>query len=227
MKRTLLIWMVLFLCLCGCAAPAKTQPTTAVPTEPAAQRILGTWYTHVDCADLCNQQMQALLGPELAPYFDFTGINVLLQLDLDEDGNFSVTITQEAIDHYTGAITQTTQESLRAYLEQTMAQELNGESLNAYMVRKQLTMEQLLVAAGIDMSQLIYDMVVPLRDIPCTGTYYVHDRLHIAGAVCGYTLTDSTLSLKEAEGESLAAFPALFPLDFFRQELPPLGYIPE
>lgn len=226
MKRFLIIAIALCL-LCACGAPAESKPTTTAPTEPVAERIFGTWYTHIDCTDLCNSQMQALLGPELSPYFDFTGIHVLLQLDLNEGGSFAATITQEAVDDYTGAITETTEASLRAYLEQTMAQELNGESLDAYMVRKQLTMEQLLVAAGIDMPKLIYNMVEPLKAIPCTGTYYVHDRLHIAGAVCDYSLSDSMLSLKKAEGEALAAFPALFPLDFSRQETPPTGFIPE
>lgn len=227
MKRILIIAMALCL-LCACGAPAETKTaTTAIttaPTEPVAERIFGTWYTHINCTDLCNSQMQALVGPELAPYFDLTGVNVLLQLDLNEGGNFSATITQEAIDDYTGAISQITEENLRSYLEETMAEELNGESLDAYMVRKQLTMDMLLVAAGIDLPLLISNMVEPLKAIPCTGTYYVHDRLHIASAVCDYTLTDSMLSLKKAEGEDLAAFPALFPLDFFRQETPPTGW---
>ena len=230
MKKLIILIIVLSLSLCACGAPAEansTTVTTAAPTESVVEKIAGTWYTHIDCTELCNNQMQAQLGQELAPYFDFTGTNVLGQLTLNEGGEFTMTITQEAIDAYTATISETTEACLRAYLEQTMAQELNGESLNAYMVRKSLTMDMLLVAAGIDMPLLIANMIEPLKAVPCTGTYYVHDQLHIAGAVCDFTISDSMLTLEKAEGEALAAFPALLPLDFFRQETPPLGWTTE
>ena len=230
MKKIILLLTAVSLLLCGCGAPAETETTaatTAAATEPAENLMLGTWYAHIDCTDLCNSQMQALLGEELTPYFTFPGMNVLLQLDLNAGGDFSATITQETISSFADAITQITQDNLRSYLEQTMAEELKGESLDAYMVRKQLTMDMLLVAAGIDLPLLISNMVEPLKAIPCTGTYYIHDQLHIAGAVCDYTVSDSTLSLEKAEGENLAAFPALLPLEFFRQETPPLGFISE
>ena len=48
-------------------------------------------------------------------------------------------------------------------------------------------------------------------------TEEVNKMLHIAGTVCAFTLTETTLSIDAPEDSAdLAPFPALFPLEFSR-----------
>jgi len=215
-----IICILLVLCLCGCSAPAvqETTGTTAAPTIPVAERILGVWNVSIDCSDFCNGYILDYMGQELAVYFDFTGIAVDGIFTLLEDGTFTMTISQEAVDAYTQEIDRIMHSNHHDYLEQAIREELNGRTLDAYLEETGLTMDYLLLAAGINLPLMIQDLLDPLRTVPCSGTYYVQDDLlHIAGTVCDFTLTETTLRIEApADTTGLASFPALFPLDFTR-----------
>jgi len=216
-----IICILLVLCLCGCSAPAAentTAGTTAVPTAPAQERILGTWQTAIDCSQICNGYILDTMGAELSHYFDVTGIAAAAPLTLQEDGSFTMDISQEAVDAYAGQVNEIMRGNLHSYLGQTLQEELAGQTLNAYLEETGLTTDDLLVAAGVNISQITNDLLEPLRAIPCSGTYYLlNDSLHIAGTVCSFTLTENTLTVSAPEDTAdLAAFPALFPLKFTR-----------
>ena len=223
MKKLIAILAVLCL-LCGCAAPApaETAATTAVTTEeptlPKAEQICDTWQTTLDCKNSCEEYVLALMGPELAAYFDFTGTTVDATLTLMEDGTFRFTISQEAVDAYTQQIEQVMQRDLRAYLENLLKEKLGGRTMDEYMSESNVTMEGLLADAGIDMALMCNALLEQLRLLPCSGTYFISDEmLHIAGTVCAFTLTETTLSIDAPEDSAdLASFPALFPLEFTR-----------
>ena len=221
MKKVLIFTAVLCLLLCACGAPAReTEPTgtTAAPTAPAEERILGIWQTSIDCSDLCNSYIEATMGTELAHYFDFTGIHLAGTLELKEDGSFTMTISQADVDAYSSEIDRIMHENLYAYLAQVLEEELAGRTMDQYMEETNLTIDHLLIAAGVNMSQMIYDLLDPLRTVPCSGTYYLQeDMLHIAGTVAPFTLAGGLLHIDApAESDGIAAFPALFPLDFTR-----------
>lgn len=216
--------ILLCLCLWACAAPAgeTTAPipteTTAPPTLPLGERISDTWYTAIDCSSFCNDYILQTMGQELAHHFDFTGITVAGVLTLREDGTFTMTITQEAVDAYTREIDRIMQENLHSYLEAWLGDKLTDRTLDQYLRAANITMEDLLIAAGVNIPQMTQDLLDPLRAVPCSGTYYRQDGLlHIAGTVCAYTLTETSLTVSAPEDAAgLAAFPALFPLDFTR-----------
>lgn len=197
--------------------------TTASPINPVEAKMWGNWQTAIDCSWLCSYQIDRVMGQELAHYFDFTGVTVNGKLTLREDGTFTMTIDEAAVQALSQQITQSVQGGLYGYLEQALAEELSGFTLDAYLNATGLTMEDLMTVAGVNMGQLVLDMIQPLRTVPCSGTYFVKDeQLHIAGTVCGFALTEDSLSIYAPvegppDGVSLS-FPALLPLEFIRVE---------
>lgn len=211
--------LCIFLCACGTPAPAETTaPTTEAPTLPRAERIWDTWQVTIDCNKTCSDYILALMGQELASYFDFTGTTVNGILTLQEDGSFTFTITQEAVDAYTQQVETVMHTDLHDYLENLLIEKLNGRTLDEYLFATQVTMEELLVDAGVDLPLMTTALLSQLRVLPCSGTYFERDgMLHIAGTVCAYTLSDTTLQISAPEDPTeLAPFPALFPLEFTR-----------
>ena len=223
MKQIFSLLLAVCLLLCGCArpAPAETTSTTAAteaPTLPKSERIWDTWQTTLDCAESCDNYILKLMGPELAAYFDFTGVTVDATLMLMEDGTFRFTISQEAADAYTRQVDQVMQRDLRSYLEDLIKDKLGDRTMDEYLRAANVTMEDLLLDAGVDTALMSAALLEQLRLLPCSGTYFISDdMLHIAGTVCAFALTETSLRIEAPEDTAdLAAFPALFPLEFTR-----------
>lgn len=211
----LCLLMALCLFLTACGGPAAPE-TTAAPTVPVAERLAGSWETAIDCTDICKSCLLENMGQELAAYFDLSGVCVTGLLTLQSDGSFTMTIQEEAVQAFSQQVKEKMGSGLHGYLEKTLEKELAGFTLDAYLNATGLTIDDLLVMAGLDLDKLSLQMLEPMRTVPCSGTFRVKDsKMYIAGTVCDFAYTQDSLQFSAPE-EATAPFPALFPLTFQR-----------
>lgn len=219
MKKIRIFCFVTALCLilAACGSPAAPEATTE-PTIPVEEKISGSWKTAIDCTDICTNLLLEQMGQELAAYFDLNGVCVNGLLTIQPDGTFTMTIDEAAVLDFSEQVKTAMGNGLHGYLEKTLAEELAGFTLDAYLAATGLSMEDLMVMAGLNLDALVLQMITPMREVPCSGTYRVKDgKMYIAETVCAFTYTQESLQFSSPETEEdIAAFPALFPLTFER-----------
>ena len=242
---TLLLALCLVLCACGEVRSSKddddeeeesettaaTAPeTTAAPTVPETtlaplpadeELILGTWKADMECGGLYNMMMEATLGEEIAAYIDFTGLTLPVYYTFEADGFYTTTIEEEDMQIFATEAATILRNSMRTLLEDMLADQLNGKTLDELLAEQNTTFDQLLKDAGLDVETLANSMLEAMEGTETTAEYSLENgMLILADAEQPYTLDLNTLTVYAPEGltteEEIEMAESMYPMVMIR-----------
>lgn len=127
--RILCLIMVLSVVLCGCSEEKN--------------ELLGTWTGDMDLSEALNASM-ALEGSGMEDYFNFTGFTVELTMVFNEDGTYSMSVSEESVSAAFDTIIAQLSDGMTQYIEDL----LEAEGLD-------MTVEEFLELGGISIDDLI------------------------------------------------------------------------
>ena len=140
MRRFLSIAMVLvmILLLTACGPAEKDQ-------------LLGTWKTEMDLTELFNESMVATADEELREILQVRKFNLTVSLSFYDDDTYVMTVDEEALNATMMAAREDLQAGLEVYLMETVAAAVGFE----------ISLEDILAAAGTSMEELMDDIITP------------------------------------------------------------------
>lgn len=207
---TMLMALCLILCACG-SASNEGEEKELTPEE----MIVGTWKGTVDCGDfLTDSFMEGLGDEEVGSYFDFSGIGFDLVLTFEEDGTFTLEVDEASAEKLGEDVVDVITNGFHDYIEDLLASELGGQSLDDYLADKGVSFEDLMVSMGLDVDGLAETLSSSFTDMGSEGEYSLEDgKLDLDGDISEIKLSEKSLTIYAPEGaEDNEVFDVLFPL---------------
>ena len=210
MKKSIALFLCLVLlvstCLSGCFFEKN--------------KLLGTWTTTVDLADMVNEEMEKS-DPAVAKFVKVKELNVTFNLTFHDDDTYTMKVDQEKLDEALKDMMAGMVDGLMLYLE---------DMLNLEQWGLDMELDQVLEMLNIDLDSLLaeaYDSLVAediFADLDTSGYYYAKDgKLYTGdsydaaksemGVYERYSLKDGVLTINEGTLENeLAEY--IYPMVF-------------
>ncbi len=216
-SRILALFMALVMVLCtfiGCAkkAPEQVQEDAQEEiqeevVEEVPETIIGKWQAKIDCAEMMKESLEGDETTEMFASADFSGITMLLFMEFNEDGTYSLNLDKASGED---AMKQMASRMIPVFKEYLRQEYASAVSVDPSEVTDE-ELDSLLPSIGVESWDGLADMMMQEIDTDemfseanKAGKYLLKDdKLYTTDSVDEEATEQSEVDLYELSGNSL------------------------